>query len=134
ARTADEQLETLIEPTQERLGRQYLDSGRGQLDSQWEPVEARADLGDSGGRCVGHLEVGLDCSGPLDEQTYRLILAQVLRGRPWRVREAQRRYGHLMFAVDAQRCSTGDQHLEQRAGDEQLCELAGGGEQLLEVI
>jgi hypothetical protein len=71
-----EQAESLVDARQDRRGTHRRDSGRGQLDSERDPVEAMAELLDGRGVVGGHREVVAGCLGALDEQPYRVVLAR----------------------------------------------------------
>ena len=67
-----EQVELAVQPGQDRRGRQQVHAGGRQLDGQWQPVEAAAQLADRGGRGVGQLEPGSGRARPLQEQHDRV--------------------------------------------------------------
>jgi hypothetical protein len=56
---------------QDGARRQYAEAGARQLDRQRQPVEAAADLGDHRQVLVAGLVVGMDGTGPLEEQLDR---------------------------------------------------------------
>ena len=106
----------MFEPGQDLRGREELDPGGGELDCEWKPVEAAADLGDL---AVGG-EVGLDRAGPLEEERGGLVL--------------ERRDRVLVLAREVERLAAGGEDAKLGAGGEQLPELAGGVEDLFEVV
>ena len=81
ARPGRQDVELLVEAGQDRLRRQDLDPGRGQLDGQRHAVEPGADGGDGRRVLVGDREPGLDRDGPLDEQADGGVLARARSGR-----------------------------------------------------
>ena len=133
ARARLQQAEAALQPRQDRRGRQQLDARRGQLDRQRQPVQAGADLGDRRGVVVGDLESRLDRERPLDEQPDRLVLRHTLGGRA-RIGEHQRRHRHLLLARDAKRAARRRDHLQARAGADQIGDQRRGGQHLLEVV
>ena len=79
ARAGGQQVELVLEPAEDRLGRQELDPRGGQLDRQRHAVEPGAD-GRHGGRVlVGHGEARPDRHRALDEQAHGGVLLD--RGR-----------------------------------------------------
>ena len=76
ARAGRQQVELVLEPGEDRVGRQELDPGGGQLDGERHAVEAGADRGDRRGVLVGDREPRLDRDRPLDEQADGLVLAE----------------------------------------------------------
>ena len=117
------------------LGGEDLDPGRGQLDGQREPVEAGADLGDGGRVVVGHRKPGLDGRGSLDEQGHGLELRQPLdRGEMLGVGEPEGWNRVLALPVEAEGFPAGGQDPDLLGGRQQLADLAGGLQHLLEVV
>ena len=57
--TADQQVESAVEPLQERWQRQDRDPGRGQLDGQWHSVNPIADRIDDRLRVGGFHKCGI---------------------------------------------------------------------------
>ena len=72
ARAARENRESLLEPGEQRLGREHLRAGRRELDRERETVETPADLPDR----VGPADVGVDRGGALHEEIDRVRLRQ----------------------------------------------------------
>jgi hypothetical protein len=60
------------------LRREYLYAGCRKLYCKGKTVQPVAYLGYGGSILVGYLEVGLGIRSPLYEETYRLILGQLL--------------------------------------------------------
>ena len=76
SRAAGEQAEPRFEPLEQRLRRQCPDACRGQLDCEWQAVDAAADLADvalDGGR---ERERRIEEPRPLREQLNRVVLDQ----------------------------------------------------------
>jgi hypothetical protein len=65
---AGQELKTLAEPGQERLGRKHPEAGGRQLDGEGQPAEAHTHLGHRCGVVHRQLEVGSCRLGPLDER------------------------------------------------------------------
>ena len=76
ARAGGQDVELLLEPGEDRLGRQELDPRGGELDRERHAVQAGADRGDRRGVLVGDREAGPDRDGPLDEQPDGRVLAE----------------------------------------------------------
>ena len=120
---------------QDGLRVQHLDPGRGQLDGQGQPVQARADLGHRRGVGVGELEARIDGPSPLDEQLDGFeLLERVGGGRLRGVGKAHRRDRVLAFGVKMQRLATGDQDADARCGGQQLADVAPRVQDLFEVV
>src|SRR5216117_760766 len=68
----DEQLEGVVEPARDLLGREHAHSGRRQLDRQRNAIEPPADLRDRGGVRVIERERRQDRARALDKQPPRL--------------------------------------------------------------
>ena len=140
----------MLEPAEDRLGRQELDPRGGQLDGQRHAVEPGAD-GRHGGRVlVGDGEARLDRHRALDEQAHGGVLldrrrvdgarlaghgqslepAQVARVR-WR-----RQAGHrvLLLARHVQGGSAGDDDLDPGARPQQVGDDRRRRDHLLEVV
>ena len=115
ARARHEQRQALLESCEQRLGVEHLHPGGGQLDRERQPVEAPADLG---GDRVVDLHVG---DGPLTEELHGGRLGQ----RTQRV---------LALRRDPQRLATGHEQLSARARSHERCDIAGGVDDLLEVV
>ena len=58
----------MVEPFDQRGRRQHSQTSGGELEGERCVVECRADRGDRPGVLRGEFEVGLDRTGPLDEQ------------------------------------------------------------------
>jgi hypothetical protein len=66
----------VLEPDEDRIRGQELDPGRGELDGQGHPVEARADGGDRRRILVRDGEPRPDRHRTFDEQSHRGVLAE----------------------------------------------------------
>ena len=75
-RSGSEDVELLIEPDEDGVGREDLDPGRCQLDGERHPMQPRADGRDRGSVLVGDCEARPDRDGPLDEQPDGGVLAE----------------------------------------------------------
>ncbi len=101
---AGEEVEALLEPGEQRLRREQLRAGGGELDREREAVEADADLGDRGRVRVRHGEVGLDGAGAFDEERDRLVLRERRdRGQVRGVGQVERRHRVLVLAREVER-------------------------------
>ena len=140
----------MLEPSQDRVGREDLDPGRRQLDRQGHPMQSRADRRNRRGVLVGDREAGPDGHGPLDEQAHGRVLSERLRidgsratgqlhplaarqvlGIGWR---GETRNRILLLARDAQRGSAGDDDLEPIGRAQQVGDDRGRVGDLLEVV
>ena len=96
---AAERAERFLQPAQQSLRRKQLDSSRGQLDRQWETVDALADAGDGRSVVVRRLEIGLHRNRALDEEAHRLELRERRQSRQsLEVGQREWRNGKLLFA------------------------------------
>ena len=136
ARAAGEEVEALLEPGEQRLGREQLRTRGGELDRERQAVEADADLGDRRRVRVRDREVGLHGPGALDEERDRVVLRERRRaraggpGRAGRAAEpgtrARRRGGAgARLVASSFRC---------RRGREQVGERGRRFEEVLEVV
>ena len=134
-RTPAQELETAPQARQDGLGRQELDTRRGQLNGQWQPVQADADRGHRRGVSVVHLEVGLDRQGALDEEGHGGILRQGLDGRQvaW-IGQVERGHRELVLTAEPQHHAAGHQALQARTGRQQRRHQRGRCHDLLEVV
>ncbi len=99
------------------MRRQRLHTRCGELEREWEVVEAPADLGD----VVVRPEVGRNRARSRKEEADALL-----------VRE--RRYGVLVLAAYLQPLAAGDQYVEPGAGCQQPRHVQGCVDDLLEVV
>jgi hypothetical protein len=67
SRAAGQQAESIVEPFQQRLGREQLDPRGGQLDRQWQAIQPPADLRQRRRILGRQREICLRRSRPLDE-------------------------------------------------------------------
>ena len=106
--SAGKQLEPAIESLHELRRAQCDDSGGSQFDRQRHTVESLTDLDHSGGVVVGKREVVLDVSGPLDEQTHRIGVHQLVDGLT-SVAQCERGQGDQLLAADGDPFAAGSQ-------------------------
>ncbi len=117
------------------MRREQLDAGSGQFDSQGQAIETGADFGDGTSVGRGHLERGLDCPGALEEEGNGGIVRQGIYGRKlFQIGERQWRNGKLVFALDVQHGTAGDQHFQLRARGQQVGQVRGCWQNLLEIV
>ena len=113
-----ERVEPVPEALEERLGREQLRPGRGELDREREPVEPVAELRDRGG--AG--DVRPHASGALAEELHRLVAHE-------------RREIELRLALHTQRLAARRDQAQRGSGGHELGERASGaGEEMLEVV
>ena len=117
AGTARQDSERRVEPLEKPLGREQLRPRRGELDREWEAVEAAADL------LHGHVgsDIAPDGPGSLDEECGRLLLRKRLEPV-------------LVLPRHTERRSARDEHPYLGAGAEDLADDGSGGEEVLEVV
>ena len=84
-----EQIEARVEALEQRLGREELRPRGGELDGEWQMVEARAELGDV-----------------LVSSEIRAHRVRTFHEQRNRLRSCERRQIQLRLAVDAQRLAT----------------------------
>ena len=125
----------LVEPREERLGRERVAARRRQFDGEGYPIEALADRGD--GACVGGVEgeVWADRASALDEEIHRGDGGQCRYGgrlggggqRKWRERI-------FVLAAQAQRRAARREDFDAGAGGEEIGDQRRRWEQVLEVV
>jgi hypothetical protein len=74
---AGEELQSLIQSTEHRLGREDPDAGGGKLDAEWQPVESQADLGDAVQFLLRGSEARPDRPGSIEEEHNRFVSADI---------------------------------------------------------
>ena len=132
---AAEELEPLPEAREQRLRRQQLDPGRGELDRERQPVEPDAELRDRRRVLVRHGEARRDRARSLEEERHRLVPGERLERRQrGRIRQRERRNREGVLRGDAQRRAARHEHLYAGRGIEQVADRPRGVEQLLEVV
>ena len=117
ARAAAEELEPLPEAREQRLRRQQLDAGRGELDRERQPVEPHAELRDRRRVLVRHGEARRDGPRALEEERHRLVPRERLERRQ-RAPDPASASGGTGKACSAARRSGArlvDEHLARRA-------------------
>ena len=125
----------LLEPGEQRLGREQLGARGGKLDREREAVEADADLGDRRRVRVRDGEVGLHGAGALDEERDRLVLRErrdlgQMRG----VGQVERRHRELVLAGEVHGDAARDEQLQLRRSREQVGERGRRLDEVLEVV
>ncbi len=65
------------QPIEQLLGWKQPNTGCGQLNRQWQAIQAHADRGDGGRIRVGEPEIGPHRTGTAHEQRNRIILAEI---------------------------------------------------------
>ena len=151
ARPRREDVELVVESDEDRVRREDLDPGGGELDGQRHPMEAGADARDGRRVLVGHGEPGLDGDGPLDEQADRGVLAErdgiddarlaagrLIRSRllSWLGSGGVGRPG-TGYSCSPETCSTArlvTMTLMSGAARSRSATIGGGGDDLLEVV
>jgi hypothetical protein len=127
--------ERVVQAVGDLTWRQQAAAGGGQLDREWEPVDASADVRHRGGRSVAHLERRIVCSRALPEQRDGVFTGGRLRVRGRLVRrQRQRQYGMKLFGVHGQRLATRRQHGQRRTSRRQSADERRGGRQVLAVV
>jgi hypothetical protein len=133
---AHQEGEAVLQPLEQRLRRQQLHPGRGQLDGERQPVEVPADRRHGGPVVWRELEAGPCRLGPVDEEADGLVLGEEVRRRqmPVALRHAQRRDGVLVLPPDAEPHPAADQDLDGRGRPQELGDEGGCDGHLLEVV
>ncbi len=131
-----EQIQALAEASQDRVRREQLDAGRGELDGEWQAVEATADVEDGRGIGVGQPEVGSDGHRALHEQRHALRARQRFGRDPARaqVGQPERRDRVFLLARDVQDSPAADDDLRARADAQDVSHERRRGNHLLEVV
>ena len=150
ARAGGQDVELVVEPGQDRVGRQDLDPRGGQLDRQRHAVQPGADGGDRRGVLVGHREARADRDGAFDEQPDGRVLAERDRvddprlaaeveplepahlARVRRRRQARDRV--FLLARDVEDGAARDDGLDVRRGPQEVGHDRGRRDDLLEVV
>ena len=128
-------LQPLLESRDDLARREQLDPGGGQLEREWEPVQAQTQPGDRVGVCIGELEVGPRGTCAIHEQSHRLDPPEVRRvERVGRVRKPERRDRVDPLCGNVQRRAAGDEQRQAGCTGEQLGERRCGFEHVLEVV
>ena len=145
-----QQLEVMLEPSQDLIRRQELDPRRGELDGKRHPVQARRDPGHRGRIGVRDGEGRSDGRRPRDEQPDRLELGQCLEielaqgarqvqaldlGQAAGVgRRRQARHRVLLLTRDPERDARRDEASHVRAAPQQVGDIRSRRRHLLEVV
>ena len=125
----------LVEPCEERLGRERLAARRRQFDGEGQSIEALADRGDDA--CVGGVEgeVWADRASALDEEIHRGDGGQCCYGgRLGGGGQRKRRERILVLAEQAQRRAARREDFEAGTGGEEVGNQRRRREHVLEVI
>jgi len=132
---AGEQGQPVGQARQQRLGRQDLDPGGGQLDRQRQPVEPAADLRDRRRIVVGEAEGRVGGVRPLDEERHRGDGRQDGgRRHRRRIGHGQRRHRILPFGPDAEGRAARRQDRQPGATIEERRQLGSDRHHLLQVV
>ena len=118
---ARQQREPLIEPLEDRIGREEADAGGGELDGEWQTIQASADQLDGCRVPAGRHEVRRGGERPIDEQRDRLIR----RERADRID---------VLGRDVERFATGDERSACRCSRDERGQQRSGLDDLLEVV
>src|SRR5260370_25605241 len=124
-----------VEPTEQRLGRQQVDTRRCQLQGQRQPVQADADLGYSSGVVLRKDKLGLHHLRTLNEKGDRRVLQKLLIC--WQVKrigQGERRNRKLVFTLHVQYRTAGHHDLDRWTSQEQFNQRWRGFEYLLKII
>ena len=105
--TADQHGQRMLQPGEQRPGRQELDPRRRQLDRQRQAIEPPGDPRDHGGILLVQDETRPDGPGALGEQPHRLAARDRRDRRALRVRHPQRRDLELLLTADVKRRAAG---------------------------
>jgi hypothetical protein len=96
-----EHRQSLTESRQECLWGQHANSCCRELDGQWQPIEAPANLGDGRSIVIVDGEAGTHGLGARDEQPNGFVLGELLRrGRRLAPRKTQRRNRVFVFRLE----------------------------------
>ncbi|MBI2939699.1 MAG: hypothetical protein HYY04_04605 [Chloroflexi bacterium] len=110
----------LVKPLGDLFDREHLHPGRREFNCQWHPSQSPADLGDGRSVLVGHGEARRDGSRPVDEESDRLVLGELMAR--WQALQFRRRQGGYLpghFSGDAKRLSAGRQQVQIRTRAQQ---------------
>jgi hypothetical protein len=143
-RTAGEKAKAVLEPVENGLRGKMRDTGRRELYGEGQAVEAAADGGDGEGVGFGEGEIGLEGARAVGEELNRFVggyaVGREVRQGTNRVvigedgREGKGRDGEIVLAGNAQQLATGDEHLEVGRGLQQVGNVRGSFQHLLEVV
>ena len=132
--TAGQQFQAIVQPGQDRLGRQELDAGRGQLQGERQPVETAADLGDGGCVFVCQLEVGFCSPCALEEELHGFTICQILNRRVAGWRQVQWRNRIFVFPTQVERDAAADQDLQLWRSLQKVVNDRCSSDELFEVV
>src|SRR5215472_2308732 len=119
-------MEPTLQPSKEGLRGEQFDACGGQFKSKGQAIEVNTDLGDGTSIGRGELETGLDGLGVLEKEGDGGKVRQgIWRRKVFDVGYCQRWDGKLMFALDAQHGSAGDQHFQVGARGQQVGQVWG---------
>ena len=134
-RTRSQRVERPRQPAQQRVGLEQPGAGGGQLDGQRQALQAPADLRHRRRVVLGEGEVVAHRAGPVDEQRHRRRRRQLLeRHAAGLGRQRQRRHRVLPLGPQLQHRAAGGQDRHAGTAGQQLVEVAGGVDHLLQVV
>ena len=132
---ACQELESLVEPGKELLGRKNADAGGGQLNGQGQAVETTADRSDGRGIALVQDEPWFDRLGALQEELHgRGCLCGRKGVLPCRRRQGQGSDWNLLLGTHSQGRTRGRQHAQPGRSIEETGDQGRGRDHLLEVI
>ena len=120
------------QPGVQLLGVEHCRARGRQLDRERQPVETATDLGDSAGVVHAQLELSVVAARALEEQRAgRGLLDRCRLALRW-----HRQRGHRVTVLrpQSQTLAAGRQHLQRRAGGQQIAHQGRRREQMLEVV
>src|SRR6266566_8960651 len=125
----------MFQPGQEGVRGEELAAGGCQFEGQGQAIETDTNLGDGTSIGASHLERRFDGLGALEKEGDGGRVGEDLRSRKLcEVRERQGWDRKFMFALDMQGGATGDQELESRTEGQQVRQVWGCWQDLLEVV
>ena len=130
----DEQGQGLIQPGDQRRGRQELDPCRRQFERQGQAIEPLGDPGDGGRVLLAKDEIRSRGAGAVDEQPHRLAVRHRGDRRALLAGHLQRRDFELLLAADVQRRAAGHHDLQLGRSPQDRGDHGRRGDQVLEII
>ena len=129
------QRQAVLQSCQQGSRGEQRENRRGQLECQWQPVQALADLDDGGRILARQGEIGPGLTRTLDEQSHRRDLHEVLQVRyVCGVRQRERWHRHDLLVTHAQGLAARHEQFEPRGQLERLGCQRSRGNQLLDVV
>ena len=124
----------MFEPIGDSGEREDAAASGGELECEWDAIEAPADLGDGAGVRVGQGEVAANGGVAIDEESHGVRGRDAIRGIAGGVGERERLDGKMALTAEEQGLPAGHEQLQSRDGLEEADDGWSGVAQVLEAI